>query len=45
MPFHTTHKRKKRDFVADKKLLLVGNHFLHSHDLNVRFRGDIVGRN
>ena len=24
---------------------MVDNHFLYSHDLNVRFRGDIVRRN
>ena len=27
-----------------KKGSLVGDHFLYSHDLNVWFRGDIVGR-
>ena len=27
------------------KSFLVDNHFLYSHDLNVRFRGDIVRRN
>ena len=34
-----------RRFCLLNKASFVGNHFLHSHDLNVWFRGDIEGRN
>ena len=33
------------DFVHQSKASLVGDHFLYSHDLNMWFRADIVGRN
>ena len=33
------------EFVYQSKASFVGDHFLYSHDLDVRFRGDIEGRN
>ena len=33
------------EFVFQPKVSFVGDHFLYSHDLNVWFRGGIVGRN
>ena len=33
------------EFVIQSKVSLPGDHFLYSHDLNVWFRSDIVGRN
>ena len=35
----------QREFVKQSRAYLVGDHFLYSHDHNVWFRGDIVGRN
>ena len=32
------------EFVEQSRASLVGGHFLHSHDLTVLLRGDIVGR-
>ena len=33
------------EFVSKSRASSVGDHFLHSCDLNVEFWGDIVGRN
>ena len=35
----------QREFVQQSKVSLVGDYFLYSHDINVWFSGDNVGRN
>ena len=35
----------QREFVLQLKVSLVGDYFLYSHDINVWFSGDNVGRN
>ena len=35
----------QREFVCQPKSSFPGDHFLYSHDLNVRFRSDVIGRN
>ena len=36
---------RQGEYVKQSRASLVGDHFPYSHDLNVWFRGDIVGRN
>ena len=38
-------RRWQGEFVYQSKALSIGDHFLHSHDLNVGFSGDILRRN
>ena len=38
-------KYRQGEFVYRSKAFFVGDHFLYSHDLNVWFRGNNVGRN
>ena len=42
---YTFPKALTGEFVYQSKALSIGDHFLHSHDLNVGFSGDIVRRN
>ena len=43
--FSTFVKVLKGEFVQKSRTSLVVDRFLYSHDLNVLFRGDLVGRN
>ena len=42
---HTFPEVLTGEFVDQSKASFTGDHFLYSHDLNVLFRDDIVGRN
>ena len=42
---YTFPKALTGEFVYQSKALSIGDHFRHSHDLNVGFSGDIVRRN